>query len=251
MPIGRTGTRFALHLAPLSYWVVSRFNRRMARLWRADKAEPDDPLLLRLREERLPGILASQQFIELTCPSPLYVELAVVTADRRLAVFKKKAPASVLASVSRAWTCSIEEGVEWRHIVEHQGFDATRVAADGAYQELAVHEHEIDDVWFSALGLEYTHLATGLLGTMVLTLSAAELRSRVMTGGSPDFDDGRFVDVDYAVEALFPRDDHPDGWSAETSWHPTARLRALLTLYHLHGRGVVLDEVVRRVVGPG
>ncbi len=233
-PNDRVDQPLTLHLSPLSYWVVDQFNRRMLRE-HADQSQT----LFHLREECARQILSGGQHVVFPCPSALYVEVALVTSDGKLVLLEKHDRKSDLAYAGLRWTCSIEEGVEWRHVGDDGALDLEGVAVEGAGLELAIKPAEIDHVQLSAIALESTHLNTGVLGTMRLRISARALEPRI--ADAQDFVGHKFVSlqpISRAIDRLFGGNE----WSQEC-WHPTARLRALLALERLSGR----DELVRHL----
>ncbi len=253
-PLERFCRPLQLTISPLSYWVVQHFNRHMVQVLASTKRVDADTTLMSLREHALGGMLAPGQDLSIRCPSPLYIEVAVVTSDDYLVCLTKVPGQSIFATTGRRWTCSIEEGAEWRDVVEGR-LDFKDVAYNGARKELSITEDEVSTIWFDAIVLEHPSLATAVIGTMVLSIPKSEIPSRVVA--SPDFVDVRFVHISKATKTIFgtkPILRKREGWWSEASWHPTARLRVLFCLYRFFGKDDVLRKIIlqksrRRLIG--
>ena len=245
-PLERYRRPLALTIGPLSYWVVQQFNRHMVQVLSKAERGRSDRRLMSLRKRALDGMLAPGQDLSIRCPSPLYVEVAVVTSDDYLVCLTKKPEHSIYATTGRQWTCSIEEGAEWDDVVDGR-LDFIKVVRSGAWKELSIADGEISRVWFDAIVLEHPNLSTAVVGTMALSIPKSEIPLRV--AASPDFGDVRFVHVSKATREIFgpkPILRKNDAWWHEASWHPTARLRALFCLYHYIGREEALRGIILR-----
>ena len=72
-----------LTVIPLSYWVIREFNRRILR-------EPSDKKLQQLKRINQLHLTKNVSDVEYLCPSALYVEVALLTADGRVCIGKSK-----------------------------------------------------------------------------------------------------------------------------------------------------------------
>lgn len=216
-PNPRVGGLLRLHVSPLSFWTVQEFNRRMLDF-------PDDEIM-EMKRVSLEGIFTSHSEVDILCPSALYVEVALITSDKKLVILEKNTDLSPLAARGFRWTCALEEGLEWSQF--QTKLDLGRIVRAGAKTELGLKDDEIISVDFYGLALEHTHLNCAIIGSATLSISSDDLTSKVV--GSKDFGRGyRYIAVDKVIDKLI-------GQLSETSstWHPTGRLRALLAIYQI------------------
>lgn len=229
-PNPRIGQDLTLYVAPLSYWTIREFNRRLL--------ESSDNRLQLLKEESLQEILTPKETIVFPCPSALYIEVTLVTKDRKLVILEKSSTLSALATRGMRWTCTIEEGLEWSQIIQKDKIDLSSAIMRGIDIELGIGSNQVLSTEFHAIALEHTHLNTAILGTMVLDISSEDLVPKIAK--SEDF--GRsyyFVSIESALQRLFFNTSDEDRYS----WHPTGRMRALFTLYTVLGP----HRVIRRL----
>jgi hypothetical protein len=220
-PIPRIGQPLTLHVAPLSYWTIREFNRRIL-------GDPPDVELLALREESLGEILSAKDEVKFSCPSALYVELSIVTRDRKLVILEKNPRLSVVARRGLRWTCTIEEGLEWTRDIRDGQLDFFGTAKRGLYNELKIKQEEIASIEFCGIALEHTHLNSAILGVIVLHVSEQDLKPRI----DESYDFGlrsRFISLESAFQELFVSTNENSA-----SWHPTGRMRALFALKVCH-----------------
>ncbi len=220
-PIPRVKKPLTLHIAPLSYWTVREFNRRIL--------DNPDIALAALREESLREILSRKDAVTIPCPSALYLEFSIVTRDGKLVVLEKNTGLSSLAKRGHRWTCTIEEGLEWREFIQPASFDLGTTVQKSMEIELAIRPEDIISIELFGIALEHTHLNCAILGNVTINLSSDELKPKISQ--SADFGrDYKFLDLNSALKDLFIKQDN-----ASATWHPTGRIRALLTLYRLLG----------------
>jgi len=244
-PISRADQPLRLHFEPLSYWTIDIFNRAMLR--------PGQPEELRiLRAGSLSQILQSGQQVPFPCPSAFYIEVSIITNDDKIVIVEKNPRQSDVAisksayldvtnsklkHINRKWTCTLEEGLVWEHDVQEGKVLFREALERGLQQELKIDPTTIDKVTFYAIALEHTHLNSALLGTVWLRMSSEQLRKRIQE--SEDFGmQQKCVSLSEAGKELFS-EEKPE-WKG---WHPTGRMRALLTLYHIYGRNTVKAEL--------
>jgi len=224
-PLPREGHSLTLHVAPLSYWTVQKFNRQMLE-------DPPDGELLALKEESLEKILSAKDKVTFPCPSALYIEMSIITSDGKLVILEKHKQLSALARTGHRWTCTIEEGLGWRRDIHDGRLDFYGAAKQGVSTELKIKPEEIDTISFYGIALEHTHLNSALLGVMTLKVSEQDLKQRIVEFADPGefvLDTTRFVKVDSVFQNFFSGSNE-----SSASWHPTGRMRALLTLYSLN-----------------
>lgn len=222
-----------------SYWIVQEFNRRIG-----GSADED---LLDICETSLRKILRlTDGELTFPCPSGVYAEVAVISADDKLAILEKSGRLSVSARLGMKWTCGIEEGLVWHKDIHDDHIDFKNAVERGLDRELGVSSSSISSIELLGIAIEYPYLNTALVGCARLTVDADELVDRVAE--SEDFGlNCQFVPQDEAFARIFA-DPASDG----SDWHPTARLRVLLSLYRARSR----EEVWRRLepraeVAPG
>lgn len=215
-PIKRLGQPLILTVIPLSYWVVREFNRRMLKA-------PDDRLLQKLRDDNLSKLTDMEDTVTFKCPSALYVELALITADGMICIAEKNPQLSVLARTNRSkWTCTIEEGLEWNKDIkiEEKVINMETVTSRCFHLELDIFKEHIVEIKLTGVALEYTHLNSAITGLCVLSLSSGEVKTQIER--SEDFQLGyKFVPIESINEQFFEKS------NPNVSWHPTARLRML------------------------
>ena len=221
-PVPRIQEPLRIEAYPLSFWVVREFNRRLL--------DQPDPQIAAIREACLDSVLGAGESILFECPTALYVHLAVLSSDNKLLIVEKNYQLSALARRGLRWSCAVEEGLIWHKDVKGGSLDLRRVAERGLRTELAVASNLIRSVNWFGLALETTHLNLGVLGLARLGLSGTEILKRV-TKSEELGPDCRLIPLDEVYDLLFRQ-----GADFEGSWHPTARLRALLALYSINGR---------------
>jgi hypothetical protein len=229
-PNPRIGQGLTLHIIPLSYWTIREFNRRLL--------ESSDNRLQLLKEESLQEILSPKETIIFPCPSALYVEVTLVTNDKKLVVLEKSSTLSALATRGMRWTCTIEEGLEWSQIMQKDKIDLNSAILRGIGIELGIGSNQVLSTEFHAIALEHTHLNTAILGTIVLDISSEDLLPKIAQ--SEDFGRGyNFVSIDSALQKIFFNISDEDRYS----WHPTGRMRALFALYTALGPQKVIRKL--------
>lgn len=215
-PVKRLGQPLTLTVIPLSYWVVREFNRRMLKA-------PDDRKLQKLRNYNLSQLTDMEDNVTFKCPSALYVELALITADGMICIAEKNPQLSVLARTNRSkWTCTIEEGLEWNKDIkiDKKVIDMKTVISRCFHLELDIFEEHIVEIKLTDVALEYTHLNSAITGLCLLSITSGELKTQIED--SEDFQMGyKFVPIENINEQFFENSD------LNVSWHPTARLRML------------------------
>jgi predicted nucleotidyltransferase len=220
--VDRIGQPAVLIVNPLSYWIVREFNRRML-------LDPGDTALQQLRRAALDAVLRPAEQIVFPCPSALYLEMALITADAKFVIAKKKAPLSALASTHTTWTSTIEEGLVWSDTPNSTEEKLYAALMHCLNQELKLNADSIRSWKLLAFAIEHTHLNSGLLGYCETNLSSKEIEPLLKS--SPDFDDCQFMDVGEALDHCFSSSSQ-----IGNHWHPTARLRMLLAARAISGR---------------
>ncbi len=216
-PVTRIDQPLLLRVAPLNYWIVQEFNRRMI-------GKERDEELLGIRRDSLRDLLQSQDSIDFPCPSALHVQVSIITSDNKLVILEKNRNLSVLARNKLKWTCALEEGMVWKHDAIDGGLDFVGAVKRGAKTELQIDAFEIDNIKFYGFALEHTHLNSAIIGTMKLNIPALALVPRIKK--SDDFGAGyNFVSLDDAFQDIFSKP-----IVDSQSWHPTARMRVMMTL---------------------
>ena len=224
-PVPKIGEPLKLHIFPLSYWITKEFNRAIL--------DHSSQVLLEFKENSLDQILSAKDTLIIPCPSQFFVEVSLVTTDEKLVLLEKNPKLSVLARTGSRWTCTIEEGLVWAKDIKGSRIDFRAAIERGVHSELSIKPEEIFSVDFFAVALEHTHLNTALIGVMKLSIPSEALIPRILR--SEDFGlNFRFVELQAAFHELFDNPQHV------LQWHPTARLRALLSLYQRYGRNQVL-----------
>jgi hypothetical protein len=210
-----------LTVAPLSYWVVQEFNRRIL-------TATEDRELARLYKQALDEIFAlrADTGFYLNCPSALFLEVILCTADGKIALCRKSPRFSVLARVGFSWTATLEEGLVWRENMNEEYLDLDSVLANALQKELGINVENVTNWGLLGLALEHTHLNSAILAFAKLSISSDDLISSIK--GSEDFDDYDFMDVSGAQNSMLQRN---------YDWHPTARLRVLLLTRMMKARG--------------
>jgi hypothetical protein len=229
-PIPHLGTPLRLVVEPLSYLVVESFNRAIVR----DRClQPPNGVGTRSREARRAeelnaiyhGLLRdtirpSENAAKVPGPSALYVQFVLLTSDQKYVIVEKNTSHSVLARASRKWSATLEHGLAWQDICEGSSLNLSRIVSDALSKELGI--REIDFTYrFFGVGLECTHLNSGVLGEVSLDLSSTEVRSCVSKSEY------------FAKEVRFLSVEQATVWaiSAPTMQvHPTGRLRLALSL---------------------
>ena len=140
-PVTRINQPLLLRVAPLNYWVVQEFNRRMI-------GKERDEELLSIRRENLRDILCSPDSIDFLCPSALHVQVSIITSDNKLVILEKNRNLSVLAKNKLRWTCTLEEGLVWKRDAINGGLDFVGAVKYGAKTELQIDASEIEEIKF-------------------------------------------------------------------------------------------------------
>ncbi len=155
----------------------------------------------------------------------------MVTNDGKLVILEKHKQLSVLARTGHRWTCTVEEGLGWERDIHNGQLDFYEAAKQGVSTELKIKPEEIETIGFYGIALEHTHLNSALLGVMTLKISEQDLKRKMVEFADPGefvIDTTRFINANSVFQNFF-------GSSSENSaaWHPTGRMRALLTLHSL------------------
>lgn len=231
-PNPRIQQLLTLTVYPLSFWTELEFNRRIL-------SEPDNERLQYLRRKMLLQILRSSDAIHIPCPSSLFVEFCIITADHKIAVAEKSTTLSHLARRGSRWTATLEEGLLWGEYEQAESIDLQAAAVRALRLELDVPADAVTATRFFGIGLECTHLNCAIIGEVVLSLKAEELGELLRR--SPDF--GRnyhFIDMDRAFAEIFVGMDPPP-----SEWHPLGRMRCLLSLYQRVPREIAWKSASR------
>lgn len=213
-PNKRVNKPLTLTIAPLSYWIIEEFNRRILK-------DPKDRILQQFYIKNIDLLTKSNHShdIEYICPSALYVEIALITSDEMICVFEKNPILSVLGETGRGkWTCTLEEGLEWNRDVsfDKNEIDLKSVIFHGLNAELEIKREEVVFYKFNTVSLESSHLNTGITGFCKLSLTSNELIPRIKK--SQDFLKYKFYSIKDIEKEFFNSD-------LFVKWHPTARLR--------------------------
>ncbi|NQT11810.1 MAG: nucleotidyltransferase domain-containing protein [Planctomycetes bacterium] len=212
-----------LSIRPLTYWVTRHFNKEIAIHKGGYQA--------RMRAEYLERLLCSAEDYQCACPSALYVELAVITADRRIPVLFKATRHSVLGvgAGREIRTCGPEFGFVWaKHVAEVDGAYQLRVEQaihDALFDEFKVEPGEIDSWQIGSLAIQSPHLNAALLGVVTLTLSETVLRQR-LAHAKYHSEVERSLSKDQLIDRV--RSDFDKGL-----WHATGLLRLTLATQFL------------------
>jgi predicted nucleotidyltransferase len=210
------GDRPRLAVRPLTYWLVRHFNKEIAANLNQSQRHK------RVRRECLEHLLVAAEDFKMECPSALYVELAVITSDRRIPVFIKSVKHSVLSRQARneVLTCGPEYGLVWkRHIAEGPQGPVLNVGAailEGLNDEIRVQPDEVEEWKILSLALQCVHLNTALVGVVRLRLSQTELMARLRNLRYHQID--KFIsdmEIPDTIQADFGHD----------KWHVTGLLR--------------------------
>ena len=209
------GQRLQIDSHSLSFWFDQEFNRRIL-------VDPNDQELVRLRRAALDMLLKPHDnHLPFSFPSTLFVEIALITADDKLLLLRKSRDRSALAKTGRVWTCTIEEGLLWDD--QNGAIDYRDSVLSSLVKELELGREVVQSVRLTAVGLEYTHLNTALLGFAVLSLDSAKLeavlRPKIQARKLRDFQEMKFLPLEGALEACLGKG---------KIWHPTALLRIYL-----------------------
>lgn len=217
------GDPLVLSIRPLTYWVTRQFNKEIA--IRKDLHHA------RMRAEYTKRLLCSAEDYQCECPSALYVELAVITADRRIPVLFKAAKHSALSvrAGTEIRTCGPEFGFVWaKHVAEVDGAHQLRVEQaihDALFEEFKVAPGEIDSWQIGSLAIQSAHLNSALLGVVTLILSETELRQRLAHAKYHSEADG-FLSKNQLFDRV--QSDFDKGL-----WHATGLLRLTLAAQFL------------------
>lgn len=211
------GQAIQVEACRLSYWFDQEFNRKML-------VDSTDRQLKVLRRIALDSILKPyDNHVEMAFPSTLFVEVALLTSDEKLLLLRKSQSRSALAKTGRTWTCTIEEGLLWDPQCDEIDFKGR--VLEGIEDELQIDRTHVKDVELHAVGIEYTHLNTALLGVAILSLTSFELRAllepKIQANALHDFQDLELLPLQGALEVCGARG---------PIWHPTALFRIYLAL---------------------
>lgn len=213
-PVKRIGLPLTLTVIPLNYWVIREFNRRILR-------EPQDKQLQAIKNINLELLTKPTNDIDFYCPSALYIEVALLTADGQVCIVEKNPQLSVLAHSSRSkWTATLEEGFEWNKDVDIRNLkiNIKSVIERCFHLELDFEDDLINYIRLNGIALEYTHLNTAIFGLCSVSATSGQLVKKIRK--SEDFQlQYKFVPVDKIDEDFFLET------TDEGKWHPTARLR--------------------------
>ena len=215
-PIPRFNVPMILTVIPLTYWIIKEFNRRILR-------EQSDKKLQQLKKINQSLLTQNAPIIDINCPSALYIEVALLTADNRVCIVEKNPNLSVLADSGRSkWTSTLEEGLEWHKDVdvENSCINMKTVIARCLYLELGIKEEFMNEIQLVGIALEYTHLNTGIYGLCSVGLNSGEIENLIAQ--SEDFQlKCKFIPLQFIEDEYF------NHLNDNLKWHPTARLRLL------------------------
>jgi len=218
-PIDRFNVPMILTVIPLSYWVIREFNRRILR-------NPDDKDLQELKKTNQLQLTQNISEVDINCPSALYIEIALLTADNTVCIVEKNPNLSVLADSGRSkWTSTLEEGLEWHKDVDlkNSSINMRSVIARCLNLELNIKEEFINEIQLVGIALEHTHLNTGIYGFCSVGLNSGDIKKLIAQ--SEDFQlRCKFLPLQFIEDEYFKRS------SDDLKWHPTARLRLFSVL---------------------
>ena len=215
-------------IRPLTYWVTRQFNKEIA--------VQKDFTHTRMRAEYAERLLCTAEDFRCECPSALYLEVAVITADRRVPVIFKAAKHSALSvrAGTEIRTCGPEFGFVWaRHVVESGGdpyLHVEQALLDSLNDEFSVTPSEVVSWHVGSFAIQSAHLNSALLGVVTLTLSETDLMQRLTKTKFHSEVEGFLSE-----SQLFDRVQSDFG---KGLWHATGLLRLTLAAQYL---GVVPD----------
>ncbi len=209
-----------LIIRPLTYWVTQQFNKEMA-VNRGHKG------LSHMRESYARKLFKSAEDFRCECPSHLYLEVAVVTADGFVPILSKGTQHSVFGKRrgEAVNTCGVEHGFVWKEHVdisnpEEPVLNVAKALYDGLRAELTVQPTEVVTWTVSALAIQHSHLNAALLGVVSLNLTRRDLVDRLKLP-TKYFDSMGFLPRREAL--LTAEQDKGTG-----RWHQTALMRLTL-----------------------
>lgn len=225
--VAEVNRNLTIRLETLSHWMTNTFNRPML------ESVPEDELG-KLRVDCLNDLFrgARDSHHVFRFPSALFIELAVISSDDKLLIAKKLSEGPVnskLAAMGRPWTCTIEQGFRWnRDVCPDGSLDVLGAANHALRDELGVPFEGVDRrISLYGVALEGPHLNTAVLGVAEVDMPASEL------GLGRYFEKIEPIDL---FRASLELDEPPT--TRNGRWHPTGRLRLLLSLKHRGFRGL-------------
>jgi hypothetical protein len=250
--------RPVLSVRPINHLVCEAFNRSLARDRMKPRAEGSEGVLWRRSFSGLLKGPGGGQVFRAGCPSQLFVELALVTADGFVPLAIKDNPTSVYAERGNPyeiWTCGIEDGPNWVDAISEphaQGRSVLQfdnIVLKGLAREYKVRGAQVDKrgkpilpneraldceraplAGLFSLAVQTMHLNTALLGYCVLPLTREVLRKHLTTlptrqAGGLIFDALEFVHLDECEKRVRKYRD-------SLRWHGTALMRLDLLTKH-------------------
>jgi hypothetical protein len=220
-----------IDVAPLSYRVTNLFNRALVhrRVSLFSRSGDRAPALGQLYDQCAKAVLSGFDYFALPCPSQLFVEVALVTADGFVVLVKKMAGKGVVAGINRAWTCGPEFGFALRHLKDGSSILVAEGIFEGLEKEFGIARQLVRRWHIAGLALQHVHLNAALYGHCELDVSGAELVASFRETRNKAF----YQSVDGAREypELVPLDSVRSLLDNESQrydggmWHPTARIR--------------------------
>jgi hypothetical protein len=171
------GEKPKISIRPLTYWVTRQFNKEIAIQKDFEHA--------RIRSEYMERLLCTAEDFHCECPSALYLEIVVITADRRVPVIFKATKQSALGvrAGTEVLTCGPEFGFIWaKHVVKSRGVSSLKVEQalhDALKDEFDVSQSEVASWQVGSFAIQSEHLNSALLGVVKLTLSETDLMQRL------------------------------------------------------------------------
>lgn len=231
---------------PLSYLVTEMFNRafilRLIAQPHGAKVERSDKALDELLPKCLKASLSNAGSFNFPFPSQLFVEIGVVTRDRRCLLMRKRNNPGVVAGIGRSWTCGPEFGFAAADLRAASNGPGKRrisvkpVIEKALVKELGVLPERLIRWRIDGVALQHVHLNTALYGHCHVDLTGAELMEKFEEKGrslidqkkpdpfhrglQPGEPKAELVSVD-AIDGLLKSDMRGDG----EYWHPTAQIR--------------------------
>lgn len=209
-----------LAVRPLAYWVTQQFNKEIA-------AHPENAKLQRLRDEFAKTLFRSAEDFNCSCPSSLYLELAVITSDEYIPQLLKQTKHSVFGKRKGdpVATCGVELGFSWKnHIDESSGrpmLNIEKAVYESLQSELQIAVEDIAGWSIGSLAIQHAHLNTAILGVVRLRLTRGELLDRLNRPNKYFHDSPVFLSRKEAILSI--QADRGTG-----KWHQTALMRLQL-----------------------
>jgi len=222
----------AITIRPLTYLATELFNRRVVRAKAADfyNVEHDFREVVELYEAYATTLLGISEPItpesyQFSFPSQLFVEVAVLTSDKKVMLVRKTAGtgAGVVAEVGRAWTCGPEFGLTFNHLQDNNSILLHAAIAEGLKTEFGISSDKIKSWHIDGLCLPLIHLNTALYGYCIITMNSTELVESFRRNKSKQFDstvEPELIELS-DIPKILSREKRHDGFS----WHPTAKIR--------------------------